>query len=165
MLKAGNKIGMTKNTFSDVFKSRFGREKKGSLFNLYPITASTMNVPSNEIKRGMVANGVSYPILSDKVFINNPKNIKNEMLSPQDKMNFSKKSILVNFNIRRINSPGKSVRKRNPMIGLRIGISKSIVKLAKEIINSIIRKLNPLLKLSLIVSMTQPTFFSIIWTV
>lgn len=58
MLNAGNKIGTNKNAFSDVFKLRFGKEKRGSLFTLYPIAANTMNAILNEIKRGVVDNGV-----------------------------------------------------------------------------------------------------------
>ncbi len=99
ILNAGKNIGTIKKAFSNVLKFRFGREKIGSLFVLNPIIANMMNIILNEIKRGIVANGVSYPRLSDKTFIINPKNIKNEMLSPQDKMNFSKKSIFIIFNI------------------------------------------------------------------
>jgi hypothetical protein len=58
MLNAGNKIGTIKKAFSDALKLRFGNEKKGSLFTLYPIATNTMNAILNEIKRGIVANGV-----------------------------------------------------------------------------------------------------------
>ena len=59
MLSAGNKIGTIKNAFSDVLKSKFGREKRDSLFIMYPIIVNTMNARLNEIKRGIVASGVS----------------------------------------------------------------------------------------------------------
>jgi hypothetical protein len=59
MLNAGNKIGTIKNAFSDVLKLRFGRERTGYLFVLYPIIANTTNAILNEIKRGIVANGAS----------------------------------------------------------------------------------------------------------
>jgi len=77
--------------------------------------------------------------VSDKLFINNPKNSRKEMLNPTDNTNFFVSSILSNFRIRRINKPGEMVRKRNPMIGLKNGIFKRIVKSAKrsmEIINA-----------------------------
>ena len=59
MLNAGNKIGTIKNAFSDVFKFKFGRAKKSSLFTLYPTAANTTSVRLNEINNGMVANGDS----------------------------------------------------------------------------------------------------------
>ena len=58
MLNAGNKIGTIKNAFSDVVRSKFGREQKVSLFTLDPIIASTISTTLNETKRGIVANGV-----------------------------------------------------------------------------------------------------------
>ena len=58
MLKAGNKIGTIKNAFSDVLKLRFGREKIGFLFILYPMIANTIITTLNEINNGTVANGV-----------------------------------------------------------------------------------------------------------
>ncbi|MGB3345741.1 MAG: hypothetical protein WBA71_00585 [Candidatus Humimicrobiia bacterium] len=58
ILSAGNKTGTIKNAFSDVLKLRFGREKIGSLFILYPIIANTINTILNEISNGIVANGV-----------------------------------------------------------------------------------------------------------
>jgi hypothetical protein len=99
MLNAGNEIGTIKKAFSEVVKLRFGRERLGSLFNLYPTIANTMNAMLNEIKREIVDNAVSYPRLSDKLFINNPKNIRKEMLSPTDNTNFSIDPILFNFSI------------------------------------------------------------------
>jgi len=59
MLNAGNIIGTVKNTFSDVLKFTFGREKIGVLFILYPIINNIANIKLNEIKSGTVANGVS----------------------------------------------------------------------------------------------------------
>jgi hypothetical protein len=59
MLNAGNKIGMIKDAFSDAVKLRFGREKIGSLFVLYPMIANTTNTRLNKIKRKIAANGVS----------------------------------------------------------------------------------------------------------
>jgi hypothetical protein len=140
MLNAGNRIGTIKKAFSDVVRLRVGREKIGSLFVLYPIIANTTNARLNEIKREIVANGVSYPRLSDKLFTNNPKNIKNEILSPQDNINFSKNPILFNFSICRINNPGKRVRKRNPMICLRKGIFRSITRSVKRSTEIIIKR-------------------------
>ena len=89
MLSAGNKIGMIKNAFSDVFMLKLGREKVVFLFSLEPIIANTMNAILKEIRSGIVANGVSYPRARDKLFSNNPKNIRNEMLNPTDSTNFS----------------------------------------------------------------------------
>jgi len=59
MLNAGNKIGTIKNAFSDLFKLRLGRERSGFLLILYPIIANTMDAILNEMRRGIVANGVS----------------------------------------------------------------------------------------------------------
>ena len=59
MLNAGNKIGTIKKAFSDVFRSRFGREKIGSLFVLYTIIANVMKAILNDIKREIVDKGVS----------------------------------------------------------------------------------------------------------
>ena len=59
MLNAGNRIGMIKNAFSGVVKLRLGKEKIGSLFIIHPMVANTMNERLKEIKRGIVANGVS----------------------------------------------------------------------------------------------------------
>jgi hypothetical protein len=60
MLSAGNKIGTIKNAFSDVLKLKFGAGKVrfSTLFNLYPMIASKMNIKLNEIKRGIVDNGI-----------------------------------------------------------------------------------------------------------
>ena len=92
------------------------------------------------IKRGVVANGVSYPRLSDKLFNNNPKSIKKEILSPTDNTNFSVEPTLFNLSIWRINNPGKNVRKRNPKTCLKNGIFKTIVKSVKKIIKIIIKR-------------------------
>jgi hypothetical protein len=51
MLNAGNITGTIKNAFSGVFKLRFGREKTGGLFALYPRIVNIMNARLNEIKR------------------------------------------------------------------------------------------------------------------
>ena len=59
--------------------------------------ANTTNAMLNAIKREIVDNGVSYPRLSDKLFINNPKSIKKEMLNPTDNTNFSVEPILFNL--------------------------------------------------------------------
>jgi hypothetical protein len=64
--------------------------------------------------------------VSDKLFINNPKNIRKEMLNPTASTNFSVEPILFNFKIWRINKPGKMVRKKNPKICLKKGVFKSI---------------------------------------
>jgi len=67
-------------------------------------------------------------MLSDKLFINNPINIRKEMLNPTDNTNFSVESILSNFRTCRINNPGRIVRKRNPMICLKNGMFKRMAK-------------------------------------
>jgi hypothetical protein len=131
MLNAGNKIGTIKNAFSVVLKLRFGREKISSLFILYPLIANTINTILNGINNGTVANGVSYPRLSDKLFINNPKSIRKEILSPTDNTNFSVDPILFNFSICKINSPGTMVRKINPRICLKNGIFRNIRRFVK----------------------------------
>jgi hypothetical protein len=59
MLNAGNRIGTIKNAFSVVLKLRLGKEKIGSLFTLYPITASIINAILNDVKREIVDSGVS----------------------------------------------------------------------------------------------------------
>jgi hypothetical protein len=59
MLNARNNIGTIKNAFSDVVKSRFGIEKIGSLFALYPMITNTMKARLNEIKSEIVDSGVS----------------------------------------------------------------------------------------------------------
>ena len=143
MLNAGNKIGMIKKAFSDVLKLGFGRIKIVSLFILYAIIDNRMHARLKVINSETVDKGVSYPRLSDKLFINKPKNNKKEMLSPHDKINFSKKSVLFDFSIWRINNPGKIVRKRNPKICLRKGIFKNIAK-SVEIINNVLNKKKPL---------------------
>ena len=73
------------------------------------------------------------------MFINNPKSIKKEMLSPTDNTNFSVYSILFNFRTCKINNPGKMIRKRNPKICLKNGMFKKItmsVRRSIEIINT-----------------------------
>lgn len=50
------------------------------------------------------------------------------MLNPTDNTIFSVEPILFNFNICRINNPGKKVRKRNPKTCLKNGMFKSIAK-------------------------------------
>jgi len=97
MLNAGNKIGAIKNVFSVVLNLGLGRVKTESLFILHPMIDNAANAILNEVKRDMVDNGVLYPTLSDKLFINNPKNIKNETLNPTDNTNFSVDPILFNF--------------------------------------------------------------------
>jgi hypothetical protein len=99
MLNAGNKIGMIKKAFSDMVKSKFGKGKMASLFIRYAIKISAIAARLNEINSGIVDNGISYPKLSDKLFSNNPKNIRKEMLNPTDNTNFSVKPILFNFRI------------------------------------------------------------------
>ena len=143
MLNAGNEIGTIKNTFSDVLKLRFGREKILFLFSLYPIIANAMIAVLNEINSGIVDNGVSYPKLSDKLFNNNPKNIRKEMLSPTDNTNFSVDPILFNFSTCRINNPGIKVRKRNPRICLKSGMFKNMAK-SVEISSATKNKKRPL---------------------
>jgi hypothetical protein len=59
MLNAGNITGTIKNAFSEVFKLRFGREKTGGFFALYPMIVNAMNTRLNEIRRGIVDSGVS----------------------------------------------------------------------------------------------------------
>jgi hypothetical protein len=138
MLKAGNKIGMIKNTLSDMLKLIVGREKTVSLLTISPMIVNIINARLNEIKSDTIANGVSYPRLASKLFTNNPKNIKKEMLSPTDNTSLSVSSILYNFRIRRINKPGKMVRKMNPKICLMNGMFKRIAKSVRrssEIIN------------------------------
>jgi hypothetical protein len=58
-LNAGNIIGTIKKAFSDVFKVRFGSENIGFLFILHPTIANAINALLNEIRRGIVDNGVS----------------------------------------------------------------------------------------------------------
>lgn len=137
MLNAGNKIGTIKKAFSDMLKLRLGREKTVFLFVLYPMIANTINARLNEINSGIVANGVSYPRASNELFSNNPKNIRNEMLSPTDNTAFSVELILFNLSICRINKPSKTVRKRNPNICLKKGIFKMIVTSIKRSIKII----------------------------
>ncbi len=69
------------------------------------------------------------------MFSNNPKNIKNEMLSPTNKTNFSVDPILFIFSICRINNPNKPFRKRIPKIGLTNGMFKRMA--------TSVRKINP----------------------
>jgi hypothetical protein len=59
ILNTGKNIGTIKNAFSGVAKLRLGREKTESLFIIYPIIINIMNAVLNEIKRTLVANGVS----------------------------------------------------------------------------------------------------------
>ena len=54
------------------------------------------------------------------------------MLSPTDNTNFSVDPILFNLSIWRINTPGKIVSKRNPMICLKNGMFKRIAKSVKR---------------------------------
>ena len=130
ILNAGNKIGTIINAFSEVFRLILVKEKGVFLFSRYAIKVSAIATRLNEIKREIVDNGVSYPMRSDKLFNNNPKNIQNAMLIPQLNINFSKKSIPFNFRTCRIKNPGKIVRKINPMICLKYGMSKRIAKSA-----------------------------------
>jgi hypothetical protein len=99
MLNAGNNIGAIKNALSSVVKFKFGRIKNGSLNVLYFIIISAINTTFNAVKRYFVDNGVLYPILNDKLFINSPKNITNEMLNPTDNTNFSVRHILLILSI------------------------------------------------------------------
>jgi hypothetical protein len=99
ILKAGNKIGTIKNAFSDVLKLIFGEEQAVFLFIRYATKINKIATILNEIKSGIVANGVSYPRASDRLFNTNPKNIKKEMLSPTDNTNFSVSLSLFSFNI------------------------------------------------------------------
>ena len=131
MLSAGNRIGTTKNDFSDAVNSIFGRDKIGSLFILHPMIANTTNAMLNAIKREIVDNGVSYPRLSDKLFTNNPKNIRKEMLTPTNNTTFSVDPILSNLSTWRINNPGKIVRKKNPRICLKNGMFKNIARFVR----------------------------------
>jgi hypothetical protein len=57
-----------------------------------------------------------------------PANIKNEMLSPTDKMMVSARSSLFNFNIKRINSPGIMVKKANPRTNRSRGIFERMTR-------------------------------------
>ena len=141
MLNARNKIGMIKKAFSDMVKLKFGKKKMASLFIRYAIKISAIAARLNEINSGIVDNGVSYPKLSDKLFNNNPKNIRKEMLSPTDNTNFSVDPILFNFSTCRINNPGIKVRKRNPRICLKSGMFRSIAR-SVTIRNTNMRKKN-----------------------
>jgi len=126
MLNAGNITGTIKNAFSDMLILRFGKEKRSSLFTLYPITANTMNAILNEINRGTVNNGVLYPRPSDKLFIDNPKNIKREMLSPTDKTVFSVSPSLFSFRMERMRNPGIMEKKVSPKTCLKRGMFRKI---------------------------------------
>ena len=150
MANAGKETGTIRTAFSDVLKLIFGGLKIRSLFILYPMIANAMNVTLNEIKRGAVDNGVSYPRLSDELFTNNPKNIKNDMLSPTDNTNFSVNSILFSFKICRINNPGKIIRKINPRICLNIGMFKRIAMSVMKSIGSMNANHPPTLNLFII---------------
>ena len=132
MLSAGNKIGTIRNAFSDVLKLKLGKEKATFLSIRYTTIISAITARLKHISSGTVDSGDLYPKLSDKLFSNSPKNIKNEMLNPTDNTTFSVDSILFNLSIWRINSPGKIVRKRNPKICLMNGMFKSIVKSVKR---------------------------------
>jgi hypothetical protein len=59
--------------------------------------ANVMNAMLNEIKRGIVDNGVLKPNASDKLFMNNPNNIRKETLNPTDNTTFSAEPISFNF--------------------------------------------------------------------
>jgi hypothetical protein len=59
MHSAGKKIGTIKKAFSDVVRSKFGKEDTESLFILYSVIANSINAILNEIKSEMVDNGVS----------------------------------------------------------------------------------------------------------
>ncbi len=131
MLSTGKNAGMIKNTFSDLLKS--GRVNSGSPFTFCPTLNNIIYALLNEIKRETVDNGVPKPILSNTLFNNNPKNIKNAMLNPTSNRTFSTIPISFSFNICRINKPGKMRRKRNPDISLKIGISKNIDRFAMRI--------------------------------
>lgn len=102
---------------------------------------NTMDARLNEIKRGIVDNG-------NKLFINNPKKIKKDILSPTDNTNLSADSILFNFSICRSNNPGRYVRKINPNICLKNGIFKRIVKSVR--ISAVIINQNSITKFLLI---------------
>jgi hypothetical protein len=57
MLNAGNRMGTIKKAFSDVVKSKFGKEKMASLFIRYAIKVSAIAARLNEINSGIVDNG------------------------------------------------------------------------------------------------------------
>jgi hypothetical protein len=82
----------------------------------------------------MVANGVSWLMVSNELFNNNPKSITKETLSPIDNTKFSVNPVLFNFMVCRINNPGKKVRKMNPINCLKNGMFERIVKSVKMII-------------------------------
>ena len=125
-LNAGNKIGMAKNAFSNGFKFISGKGMIESLFILWLIIANIINAMLSEIARKIGDNGVWYPSLSEVLFINNPKNIRKDMLSPTDSTNCAVISISFNFRICRINNPGRIVRTMNQDISLTKAIFNKI---------------------------------------
>lgn len=97
ILSGTKNIGIIKNIFSNAHKLISGTKKIEFLFIIYPKSINMTKAKLNDIKRGIVDNGVSYPIFSNKLFINNPNNIIKEMLNPIARTNFSVDPILPNL--------------------------------------------------------------------
>ncbi len=90
------------------------------------------------IIKGKVEIGFENPKAGYSIFMKNPVNITKAILSPSEYKIVSIVFNLFSFRFWRINTPGKIVRKRNPRICLRNGISKRIAKFVRitiEIIN------------------------------
>ncbi|KKG34133.1 hypothetical protein DU38_18425 [Methanosarcina mazei] len=88
------------------------------------MTDSKMYAKLKDTKIEIVDNGVLYPENAIKLFVNSPKNSTKDKLSPTVNNNLSRFSALFKLNIRTINIPGKIVRKINPKICLKKGMSK-----------------------------------------
>jgi hypothetical protein len=81
--------------------------------------------------KGEIEIGFEIPRRGYNVLMNNPMNIRKEMLNPADNTNFSVEPILSNFRTCRINNPGKIMRKRNPTICLKKGMFKRMTTSAE----------------------------------
>jgi len=143
ILNTGKNAGMAKNIRSDALKLRSERGNIESPPFLHTIISNIINITSKKIRRENVDSGVSQPTLSNTLFSSRPENIKNAILNPTSSTNFSVNPILFGFNICRINNPGKMIRKRNPDICLRSGISKNIVKFVMRIIDVTTHPVHP----------------------
>jgi hypothetical protein len=83
------------------------------------------------INKGICEIGFEIPSRGYNVLMNNPMNIRKAMLSPTQYKMVSIVFSLFSFRIRIINNPDKNVRKRNPMICLKKGISKRMATSAE----------------------------------
>jgi 2C-methyl-D-erythritol 2,4-cyclodiphosphate synthase len=89
------------------------------------------------ILKDKVEIGFENPRGGYSTFMKNPMNITKVILSPREYKIVSIVFNLFSFKFWRINTPGKIVRKRNPMVCLRNGISKRIAKFVRITIETI----------------------------